>query len=66
MEFASGEPGPGATGRFSKENPVRTTGGMDGFSTIWSGQNDVSPRVVAEEHLTAPGLVGNRKAVKDI
>ena len=25
------------------ENPVRTTGGMDGFSTICSGQNDVSP-----------------------
>ena len=43
MDFASSEPGPGATGRFCNENPVRTTGGTNGFSTICSGQNDVSP-----------------------
>ena len=36
-------PGPGATGTFRNENCVRTTGGMYGVSTIWSGQNDVSP-----------------------
>ena len=46
IDFASTDPGAGDTGTFRNENSVRTTGGMVRLSTIWSGQNDVSPLVL--------------------